>query len=101
MSSFISFFFKASATTELYTYCHTLSLHDSLPPFSFQSAAKFSPVRPPGRGRRTCRAGSRPHRDRAFIHLSKEPRQRLAQPNDVGQRFFAADVRVGDRKRVV
>src|SRR3546814_16954895 len=31
----------------------------------------------------------------AFIHISKEPRRRLAQPNNVGQRFFAADVRVG------
>src|SRR3546814_13842721 len=26
-----SFFFIATATTELYTYCHTLSLHDALP----------------------------------------------------------------------
>src|SRR3546814_14781861 len=25
------FFFHATATTEIYTYCHTLSLHDALP----------------------------------------------------------------------
>src|SRR3546814_19631566 len=25
------FFFNAAATTEIYTYCHTLSLHDALP----------------------------------------------------------------------
>src|SRR3546814_4950348 len=25
------FFFNATATTEIYTYCHTLSLHDALP----------------------------------------------------------------------
>src|SRR3546814_11672358 len=25
------FFFNESATTEIYTYCHTLSLHDALP----------------------------------------------------------------------
>src|SRR3546814_5847423 len=25
------FFFKYTATTEIYTYCHTLSLHDALP----------------------------------------------------------------------
>src|SRR3546814_21195406 len=25
------FFFKDTATTEIYTYCHTLSLHDALP----------------------------------------------------------------------
>src|SRR3546814_14717605 len=25
------FFFKVTATTEIYTYCHTLSRHDALP----------------------------------------------------------------------
>src|SRR3546814_8429243 len=28
---FCFFFFNATATTEIYTYCHTLSLHDALP----------------------------------------------------------------------
>src|SRR3546814_20918533 len=28
---FIHFFFNATATTEIYTYCHTLSLHYALP----------------------------------------------------------------------
>src|SRR3546814_6874651 len=27
----VSFFFNDTATTEFYTYCHTLSLHDALP----------------------------------------------------------------------
>src|SRR3546814_6668679 len=27
----MSFFFNVTATTELYTFCHTLSLHDALP----------------------------------------------------------------------
>src|SRR3546814_11678236 len=27
----ICFFFNVTATTEIYTYCHTLSLHDALP----------------------------------------------------------------------
>src|SRR3546814_4698796 len=27
------FFFNGTATTEIYTYCHTLSLHDALPIF--------------------------------------------------------------------
>src|SRR3546814_18232581 len=31
----------------------------------------------------------------AFIHISKEPRRRLDPPNHVGQRCFAAGVRVG------
>src|SRR3546814_6376945 len=30
-SFFIFFFFNDTATTEIYTYCHTLSLHDALP----------------------------------------------------------------------
>src|SRR3546814_17308432 len=30
---FILFFFNDTATTEIYTYCHTLSLHDALPIF--------------------------------------------------------------------
>src|SRR3546814_14412761 len=29
----VLFFFNATATTEIYTYCHTLSLHDALPIF--------------------------------------------------------------------
>src|SRR3546814_11529245 len=28
---FFFFFFNDTATTEIYTYCHTLSLHDALP----------------------------------------------------------------------
>src|SRR3546814_11288686 len=28
---FLYFFFNDQATTEIYTYCHTLSLHDALP----------------------------------------------------------------------
>src|SRR3546814_16981774 len=28
---FLSFFCNDSATTDIYTYCHTLSLHDALP----------------------------------------------------------------------
>src|SRR3546814_19062047 len=30
---FFFFFFNDPATTEIYTYCHTLSLHDALPIF--------------------------------------------------------------------
>src|SRR3546814_9395603 len=33
----------------------------------------------------------------AFIHISKEPRRRLAQPNDVGQCFFRSRLRGGER----
>src|SRR3546814_10886135 len=31
MFSMLFFFFNDTATTEIYTYCHTLSLHDALP----------------------------------------------------------------------
>src|SRR3546814_16990863 len=30
-SSYCFFFFNDTATSEIYTYCHTLSLHDALP----------------------------------------------------------------------
>src|SRR3546814_18607420 len=35
---FICFFFNESSTTEIYTYLHTLSLHDALPIFSVRVA---------------------------------------------------------------
>src|SRR3546814_8839201 len=31
LSLYVFFFFNDTATTEIYTYCHTLSLHDALP----------------------------------------------------------------------
>src|SRR3546814_14875887 len=31
LSFLLFFFFNDPATTEIYTYCHTLSLHDALP----------------------------------------------------------------------
>src|SRR3546814_15578274 len=36
----ISFFFNDTATTEIYTYGHTLSLHDALPIFAGSGAAR-------------------------------------------------------------
>src|SRR3546814_11646605 len=33
----------------------------------------------------------------AFIHISKEPRRRLAQPDNVGQRFFRSRLWGGER----
>src|SRR3546814_20070121 len=39
------FFFKLTATTEIYTYCHTLSLHDALPIYLRLSGADPVPVR--------------------------------------------------------
>src|SRR3546814_11587451 len=38
------FFFNDTATTEIYTYCHTLSLHDALPILRF---AEIGGQRPP------------------------------------------------------
>src|SRR3546814_3395503 len=32
------FFFNDTATTEIYTYCHTLSLHDALPIYAAEVA---------------------------------------------------------------
>src|SRR3546814_15479795 len=42
---YLSFFFNDTATTEIYTYGHTLSLHDALPIYiaSCRCASKRSP----------------------------------------------------------
>src|SRR3546814_4807960 len=50
------FFFNDTAPTEIYTYCHTLSLHDALP-ISREPAQlprRQSPVLPPGSPRQGC-----------------------------------------------
>src|SRR3546814_9521295 len=36
------FFFNYPATTEIYTYCHTLSLHDALPIFIHETGKKIA-----------------------------------------------------------
>src|SRR3546814_10198399 len=40
---YVIFFFNDTATTDIYTYCHTLSLHDALPIFSSRPVG--SPIR--------------------------------------------------------
>src|SRR3546814_6693424 len=53
ISQVYGFFFNVTATTEIYTYGHTLSLHDALP------ICLHSPRLPPSAGRgpaRRCRA---------------------------------------------
>src|SRR3546814_8980420 len=52
MCVLLVFFFNDTATTEIYTYSHTLSLHDALPIWSARHSA-----RPPPRPRR-CRRWS-------------------------------------------
>src|SRR3546814_14576475 len=46
---FVFFFFNDTATTEIYTYGHTLSLHDALPIFEQLAAAfrKLAVLEPP------------------------------------------------------
>src|SRR3546814_8187261 len=39
-----TFFFNDTATTEIYTYAHTLSLHDALPISIYHAFADRSPV---------------------------------------------------------
>src|SRR3546814_17100630 len=38
------FLFKTPATTQIYTYCHTLSLHDALPIFGLRHADQLCDV---------------------------------------------------------
>src|SRR3546814_5591246 len=56
----VLFFFNEPATTVLYTYCHTLSLHDALPIFSaYRSRRNRRPrhLRQPVRGIRRAARG--------------------------------------------
>src|SRR3546814_15435462 len=64
----MSFFFNATATTEIYTYVHTLSLHDSLSIYQgrlFRSKVDglryqdHADHRAPEKDGSTCKAGSR------------------------------------------
>src|SRR3546814_16456300 len=50
------FFFKDTATTEIYTYCHTLSLHDALPiwPWRAWRGTRADSGRPGASARRAC-----------------------------------------------
>src|SRR3546814_12127620 len=41
------FFFNDTATTEIYTYWHTLSLHDALPIFAASPLRRVAPTPPP------------------------------------------------------
>src|SRR3546814_762806 len=57
----IYFFFNATATTEIYTYGHTLSRHDALPIYAPRNAHDFH-LRPRQFGSR-CRLWKIPLRD--------------------------------------
>src|SRR3546814_14604120 len=66
------FLFKVTATTEIYTYLHTLSLHDALPILAEQIGLAVA-RQPGGKGRRTAcdaidrRVGEPGERHRARI----------------------------------
>src|SRR3546814_20538647 len=84
------FFFNESATTEIYTYGHTLSLHDALPIAAAHHA-----------GRRAQRSGLDEHRrGPALFHLDEEYGRRdgghrLSEPADLA-RMTAAVAAVSD-----
>src|SRR3546814_4495202 len=78
-----SFVFKDTATTEIYTYGHTLSLHDalpiSLPRAAHETAQARRPRRPRSprwhalrRRRQDAHQGSAPHRVQPAHHRSEE-----------------------------
>src|SRR3546814_17229247 len=75
--SCVFFCFNVTATTEIYTYCHTLSLHDALPiSRGAPSACAHGPPATgpghPGRPRCACapRSGRARHRDRKSTRLN-------------------------------
>src|SRR3546814_14577361 len=58
--SLLFFFFNHTPTTEIYTYCHTLSLHDALP-ICFGAPG----IEPQGKIARSTSTGPNPERIRA------------------------------------
>src|SRR3546814_10739822 len=54
------FFFNDTATTEIYTYCHTLSLHDALPIYEAGQAAHVRGFQRRSDGRPTGESRIRP-----------------------------------------
>src|SRR3546814_12014188 len=104
--SILCFFFKDTATHEIYTYCHTLSLHDALPIFvprhlEPEIAKRGMPRQQvamalPGRVGGSCRIVQQalviPVRpERAGMRRMGQGMARIALPEPVG----------GDRKGVV
>src|SRR3546814_17826416 len=79
-ASILSFFCNDTATTEIYTYGHTLSLHDARPIWPIGSNL--------GMTRRTG-AGSRPRRRKLNRHGS--PRSTALPPHDTRWRDQAGD----------
>src|SRR3546814_9658015 len=70
-------FFNDTAPTEIYTYCHTLALHDALPSYWRPDNRGCRRRHPPAcRGRRCgCRArGGRRTRESGSCHVRPRPR---------------------------
>src|SRR3546814_2327341 len=79
---FFFFFFNDTATTEIYTYCHTLSLHDALP--IYQARQQLGDGLCPCRGvARRARAGGekgRHHRPRRGNRIGRRTATPLRNP---------------------
>src|SRR3546814_16483234 len=52
-SDILVFVYNETSTTEIYTYVHTLSLHDALPIYAAQPEPKQPPILLPARARRS------------------------------------------------
>src|SRR3546814_18225410 len=89
------FFFNDTATTEIYTYCHTLSLHDALPILILRRDTD-------GRGASPCRNGgvraSRKSADMAPIRTACADRTALFPKRAADRRRRALGRQPPDRK---
>src|SRR3546814_13430768 len=84
---FVVFFFNDTATTEIYTYLHTLSLHDALPIFAGRADREADDVV----------AQEQPVGGAAHQPEQRQVRRQAARRSDA---FWQADVGVHDRPAV-
>src|SRR3546814_4207725 len=78
------FFFNDTATTEIYTYVHTLSLHDALPIYGMPRASLAKPQRlksaQPSKQRRNARPPKRQRWQRKLARQPNLPQPALPRP---------------------
>src|SRR3546814_8139401 len=85
------FFFNGTATTDINTYCHTLSLHDALPIYRLRA--------PDGTRRGAARGRSDQQRDGPRLRVDDRPAERHRKLGDRPVPLDARDRAVSCRRR--
>src|SRR3546814_20712180 len=80
MSFVLFYFFNDTATTEIYTYLHTLSLHDVLPIFVSSSKPAVASIAPSAKRRCAAWPTSVKKRGSAAASVSRSPPSSVSAP---------------------